>query len=174
MTPSKTGYDDLTYPDKMCSAEYATVSPSSIPSEGAPLYALTSRFSYRDERILRLRPHHVSCLPFLSFDSDNLNREFLQVLTEVKQRLTSDADLAVTVIQGVDDVCRACPSCIEGQCDSPHIKEEMVRRVDDFLLQDLEKSYGETLKVSQWRSVIADKWPYRLCRMCRWRAYCGL
>ena len=128
----------------------------------------------RHDKVLKLRPHHVSCLPFMSFDGDNVNREFLQVLTEVKQKLTSDLDLAVTVIQGADDVCRACPSCIQGQCDSPHIKEDMVRRLDDFILDDLGKSYGKTLKVSQWRSVIADKWPYHLCRMCRWRAYCGL
>jgi hypothetical protein len=174
MTTSKTGYDDLMHPDKMCGAEPTTVSPSSVPSEGSPLHVLASGFSDKNKGVLQLRPHHVCCIPFLSFDGDNLNREFLQVLTEVKQRLTSDADLAVTVIQGVDDVCRACPSCIESRCDSPHIKEEMVRRVDDFLLGDLGKSYGETLKVSQWRSVIADKWPYRLCRMCRWRAYCGL
>ena len=126
-----------------------------------------------DDRTLRLRPHHICCVPFLTFNADNLDKKFFQVLTKVKQTLTSELDLAVTAIEGADDVCRACPDCVNDRCDSPPIKEEMVRRLDAFLLDQLGKSYGDTLKVSQWQSVISEKWPYRLCRMCRWRAYCG-
>jgi hypothetical protein len=140
MTPSKTSYDDLTHPDKMCSAEYATVSPSSIPSEGYPLYALTSRFSNKNDGVPQLHPHHIFCLPFLTFDS-NLGPRFLQVLTSAKQTLTSQLDQEVTAVEGVDDVCRACPSYVKDRCDSPQIKEEMVKRVNDFLLSDLGKSY---------------------------------
>lgn len=127
-----------------------------------------------DDRILRLRPHHIFCLPFLSFDGANLDKKFFQVLTKVKQELTSELGLAVTAVEGVDDVCKACPSRIGDRCESTLIKEEMVRRLDAFLLKELGRSYGDTLEVAQWQSVISEKWPYGLCRMCRWRAYCGV
>lgn len=124
-------------------------------------------------KTLRLRPHHISCIPFLNFDGDRLDREFFQLLTKVKGLLTSDLDLTVTVVEGVDDVCQACPSRVGDRCESAPIKEDMVRRLDIFLLKNLGKSYGETLEVSQWRSVISQKWPYHLCRVCRWRTYCS-
>jgi len=121
---------------------------------------------------LRLRPHHIFCLPFLTFDS-NLDPRFLQVLTKMKRTLISEPDRMVTAIEGVDEICQACPSRIGDQCRSTFIKEEMVRRLDALLLRDVQKSYGETLKVGQWQSAIHQKWPYRLCRVCRWRTYCS-
>ncbi|RLC92333.1 MAG: hypothetical protein DRI39_08465 [Chloroflexi bacterium] len=128
----------------------------------------------RQARTLRLRPHHICCLPFLSFDGATLDERFRQVLTEVKEMLTAQPNVLVTAIEGVDEVCQACPSCINDRCESPPIKEDMVRKVDRFLLRDLRKSYGETLTVAEWQSVISQKWPYRLCRICRWREYCGI
>jgi len=123
--------------------------------------------------ILRLRPHHIFCLPFLTLDGDSIGRGFFEVLTKVKWQLMSQPTLMVTTIEGVDDICKACPSCVDGECDSTLIKEEKVRRLDALLLAELGKSYGDTLRVAQWQSVISKKWPYRLCRVCRWREYCG-
>ncbi len=125
------------------------------------------------DRTLRLRPHHICCIPFLSFDDDNLHPEFFEMLMETRRLLTSEPDLAVTVVRGVDDVCRLCPSCVSGRCDSPPIKEDKVRKLDTFLLKDLGVRYGETLTVGEWQSLISTKWPYRLCRICRWRSICG-
>jgi hypothetical protein len=127
----------------------------------------------RKVTILRLRPHHICCIPFLNFDGGNLDKRFFEVLTDTKQKLTSQPELTVIAVEGVDDVCHACPSCVDDRCASPTIEEEMVRKLDQFLLRDLRKSYGETLKVSQWQSLISEKWPYRLCRICRWREYCS-
>ena len=127
-----------------------------------------------EAQILRLRPHHICCIPFLNFDGGNLDRHFHEVLTQVKSQLTSQSNLSVTAVQGADDVCQACPSLVEDRCDSPQIKEDMVRKLDAFLLKEIGKTYGETLTVRQWQSVISQKWPYRLCRICRWREYCGV
>ena len=125
-----------------------------------------------ETRVLKLRPHHIFCLPFLNLN-DELDPNFFQLLMRIKQLLTSELDLDVTIIQGVDEICRTCPSCVGDRCESPSIKEEMVKKVDDFLLKDLGQCYGETLKVGRLQSLINENWPYRLCRACRWRAYCG-
>lgn len=129
--------------------------------------------SKNEPEILRLRPHHILCLPFIDLDSDHLDQEFYQTLTRIKQLLTSRPDLTVTFIEGVDEICRACPSCVGDRCDSLPVQEDMVRKIDEFLLKQIGKSYGEILVGEEWQSLISDNWPYRLCRACRWRGNCG-
>ena len=122
---------------------------------------------------LRLRPHHICCLPFIGLNSAQLDQTFYQALARTKELLTADAGAYVTAIDGVDDICRVCPSCVNDQCQSPPIQEDKVRRLDSFLLKELGGAYGDTLPVAEWRALISDRWPYRLCRFCRWRRHCG-
>jgi len=140
------------------------------------LYGVCRKFEMERQTradVIKLRPHHISCIPFLTFDGENLDREFFQLLTKVKHQLISEPDLVITAIEGVDVICRACPSCVDGECDSSLLKEEQVRRLDALLLWELGRSYGDTLSVAQWQSVVSSKWPYRICPICRWKSYCG-
>ena len=125
------------------------------------------------DRPLKLRPHHICCLPFLTLDGDNLDRSFFDTLISVQEALKSELGLYIETVEGPDYVCQACPSCIRGRCESPPIQEEKVRKLDRFLLRDLGMAYGQILTVEEWQSVISRKWPYRLCRICRWRHHCG-
>ena len=123
--------------------------------------------------VIFLRPHHISCLPFLTFDDDGADRAFLNLLTEVKSQLTSPGEVGVMAVEGPDLICQACPSCVDGWCESSLIQEDKVRRLDALLLRELGGSYGDVLCAGEWRTLVGRNWPYRVCRMCRWRFHCG-
>lgn len=123
---------------------------------------------------MHLRPHHILCLPFLSISPDYVGPDFYRKLSAVKDFLISDGSPEVTCVLGTDEVCRACPWRVGDRCESETIQEDMVRKLDRFLLKECGRSYGETLPVAEWREVVSRHWPYRVCRICRWRSYCGL
>ncbi len=122
---------------------------------------------------LKLRPHHIFCLPFIDLNGAQLDRTFYEALVRTKELLTADGDVLITAVHGVDDICRVCPSCVNDRCQSPPIQEDKVRRLDTFLLKELGGEYEEALPVAEWRSRISHGWPYKLCRFCRWGEHCG-
>ena len=130
--------------------------------------------SVRREVNLKLRAHHICCVPFLTYDASDRGTRYLQVGSRIKQTLSSEPDSIVMVIEGVDELCKVCPLCKGDRCESPLGNEEAVRKWDAVLLKELGLSFGEALKVRQWQSLIRKKQPFRLCQRCQWRKVCSI
>ena len=124
-------------------------------------------------KMLKLRAHHICCAPFIPPRSDR-GIKFSQIQNRIRQVLKSEPDSTLVVIEGVDELCKVCPLCIEERCESPEGNEEEVRKWDAILLKELGLSFGEALKVRQWQSLIRQKSPFRLCQRCKWRETCSV
>jgi hypothetical protein len=132
------------------------------------------KMNAQNEITLKLRAHHICCVPFLTHDFSDRGIEYLQVGNRIKQTLSSEPDSTIMVIEGADELCKVCPLCQEDRCQSPLGDEEAVRKWDAVLLKELGLSYGKALKVRQWQSLINKKRPFRLCQRCQWRKACSV
>ena len=114
-----------------------------------------------------------------SFDATNSFRSRSRVsgsndAAPARQALNSELDTTIVVIEGVDELCKACPLCKGDRCESPNGNEEQVRRWDAILLKELGLSFGEALKVRDLQSLLKKKAPFRLCYLCKWKESCTI
>ena len=123
---------------------------------------------------LPLRAHHICCLRFLKVTSEERGADYRQVSDKIKSTLLSQPESLVMVIEGVDELCRVCPQCSDGRCNSPRGDENEVRRWDAILLKELGLSFGVCLTSSQWQALIAQKAPFKLCKRCQWHKVCNV
>jgi hypothetical protein len=124
-----------------------------------------------DTRILKLRAHHICCSPYLSRRSER-GSGFPKIRSKIEKALSSEPDSIIMVIEGVDELCKACPLCKEDLCESPDGNEEKVRKWDSILLNELGISFNTAMKVSEWQSLTEEKWPFQICQKCKWRLTC--
>ena len=125
-----------------------------------------------DSAVMRLRAHHICCVPFWTGAVEGRGSRFEEVENAVRNVFLSAADRRVMVIEGTDELCRECPLCIGGRCTSPDGDEEAVRKWDAILLRELGIDFNTCLACSQWRELIEPKLPFKLCQRCRWQSRC--
>ena len=124
---------------------------------------------------LRLRPHHIMCEPFLVLETFNRGEAFNILANRIKESLESQADTLIEVIEGVDDLCQACPLCRDARCQSPDGDENAVRKWDAIVLKGMAISYGDRLTARHLLALIKQKAPLPLClTKCRWRNNCRM
>ena len=121
---------------------------------------------------MKLRVHHIYCVPFLKHISWERGDEFIQVANRIKQTMHGQAEEPVEVIWGVDELCQVCPMCKNDRCQSPEGDEEEIRKMDSIILKGLGVSVGTVLTVGEWRKLIEQKAPLEICRRCRARSIC--
>ncbi len=124
--------------------------------------------------MLQLRAHHLCCLQFWGLVFEERGVEFLQIEDKIKRTLRSQPDMAITVLEGVDELCRQCPLCVNERCSSQQGNEDEVRKWDAILLKELGVPYGTCLTASEWQALIKQKTPFKLCRKCQWRQVCSI
>lgn len=131
--------------------------------------------AHSDIGILKLRAHHICCLPFLTTDfSSERGAGYLRVRNKIKKTFRSEPDFTIMVIEGVDELCRECPLCKGNRCESQHGNENEVRKWDAILVKELGISFGDALIVREWQSLISEKTPFKLCQRCGWRESCSV
>ena len=123
---------------------------------------------------LKLRAHHICCYPFWIEEFEERGADFLAVENKIKHTLLSAPESWVMVIEGVDELCRVCPLCIDGYCKSPLGDEDEVRKWDAILLKESGVSLGTCLTSTEWRALIEQKTPFKLCRKCQWKKVCNV
>jgi hypothetical protein len=123
---------------------------------------------------MKLRAHHVCCYSFFTVSLADRGEKFRQATEDIKRALTSQPDLEVTVIEGVDELCKTCPLCENDRCQSPYGNEEEVRKWDAILLKELGISFGETLIAQEWQALIKKKSPFKLCYRCKYKSICSI
>lgn len=123
---------------------------------------------------MRLRAHHICCIRFWGAVDEERGSAFHQVDSKIKDTLLSLPEAEVTVIEGVDELCRVCPLCVDDRCSSPLGNEDEVRKWDATLLKELELPFGSCLPSAQWQALIDQKTPFKLCQKCQWKQICSV
>ncbi len=112
----------------------------------------------------KFRPHHILCERFLKLEFPDRGLEFQQVEQRLRDIIQTDEEVLLEVTEGVDELCRVCPNCLDNRCQSPQGNEEAVRKWDSIILKGLGMSYGEKRTSKQWRILVKQKAPLDFCR----------
>lgn len=122
---------------------------------------------------MRLRPHHILCVRYLTIDPPGRGDEFTDLCRRVRDLMTSDTDTVIEVTEGVDDLCGPCPYLGEGWCVSPFGDEVEVRKWDARVLMGLGLRYGLQMTTGALREIVRQKVPLEFClNRCPWRSIC--
>jgi hypothetical protein len=121
---------------------------------------------------MKLRAHHIYCVPFLKMNLSERGQDFVQVENKIRQTMCKESGEPVEVVWGVDELCQVCPLCRGNRCHSPNGDEEEVRKLDSIILKELGVSVGTALTVNEWRKIIKQKSPPDFCNRCRVRSFC--
>jgi hypothetical protein len=119
----------------------------------------------------RLRAHHLVCLRL--FRGQGYSPAFVENLEATLARARS---VGAIVVEGVDDVCVACPGLDGGRCAWAPDSDAEVRRLDALALRLLGCA---PLDVIDWAAIEADvlealpEWDTDACPSCEWRAVCS-
>lgn len=112
---------------------------------------------------MNLRPHHLLCIQ--KFTGHGYDAAFTARMSAVVSLLTEDPMTEVTVTQGCDDLCKACPYNRQGACTSL----EKVDFMDGAVLDTCGLSYGEKAPFA----ALAEKARERILEGERFREICG-
>jgi hypothetical protein len=119
----------------------------------------------------RLRAHHLICLRL--FRGQGYSATFVENLEATLARARSAGAI---VIEGVDDICSACPGLVDGRCAWAPGSDEEVRRLDALALRLLGRA---PLDAIDWTAIEGDvlealpEWDAGACPSCEWRAVCS-
>lgn len=121
--------------------------------------------------MISLRGHHLICLQF--FRGQGYDAGFLEKLAEVRRRALFEK---VEVVDGPDEVCRACPYLKEEQCTLPESSEAEIREMDRKALDILGLSLGSRLTWPEETQAALQagfaRWARHFCEACSWRPVC--
>ena len=120
---------------------------------------------------LSLRPHHALCAQF--FAGKGYSEAFVENMRAVLAAL-GGGETAVTLTDGCDVICAACPNNDGGMCAA----DEKVRGIDTRAAKAMGLRFGDTLP---WRDLCerAEREIIRpgklraVCRDCEWIGICG-
>ena len=120
---------------------------------------------------MKLRPHHLLCVQ--KYTGNGYDDAFAAGMDALIRRLTAHPDTAVTLVEGPDDLCAACPHRTGSRCSS----EEKVNRLDKGVLEACGLSAGETRSWSALarmaRERVLEKDTFeKVCRCCEWFQLC--
>ena len=125
-----------------------------------------------ETKVLKLRAHHICCIPFWDMVFGERGPDFLRVEASIKEIIRSKSKVTIRVIEGVDELCQECPLRAGERCNSPRGNEDKVRKWDTLLLKELDLPFGTRLTSAEWGALITPKIPFMLYRKCQWQTVC--
>ena len=120
---------------------------------------------------LRLRPHHLLCIP--RFTGHGYDAAFTAYLYDLAARLAAAPCTEVTLTTGCDNLCAVCPHNRHGVCASTEKTAEMDAAVLDAcgLSPGAVGTWAAFLALAQDRLLSNRKWR-EVCRRCQWYSLC--
>ena len=124
-----------------------------------------------EKKKILLRPHHALCAAF--FEGKGYDAAFVRHMQETLELLDRD-DPEVSLTDGCDELCSACPHRKNGQCET----DAKARGIDERAFTAMELKTGESLT---WRElsekakekVILSGKLKDVCRECEWIGICA-
>lgn len=120
---------------------------------------------------VRFRPHHLICLHF--FWGEGYSAAYVENLLGSLDRLEKETGI---IVEGLDDICAACPSRDDEACSSGAHDSE-IARIDRLALELTGLAPGERFFFPHLRDEmprIIDAWWREACELgCAWRSVCS-
>lgn len=118
---------------------------------------------------INLRPHHLLCIQ--KYTGHGYDENFTKHMDSTVKILYEKG--IVTLQEGCDDLCSACPNNVDGKCTSL----DKVRHMDESVLEACGLSYGDT---DEWMKLadIAKSRVFQtnefnnICHSCEWFELC--
>ena len=120
---------------------------------------------------MKLRPHHLLCIQ--KFTGHGYDAAFTVHMTAVCSQLFADPQTPVTLTDGCDDLCAACPHNVGGLCDSA----DKVSALDRAVLSRCAMHTGDA---AEWaalseitkRLILQTNIFNAICHDCQWYQLC--
>ena len=122
-----------------------------------------------DEASISLRAHHGLCLHF--FQGKGYSGAFVENMARKKAMLEQNPLVRLT--DQADEICRACPNNLSGQCESA----EKVRRYDREVLSRCGLTAGDVLPYRELtervrKTILLPGHREEICGDCQWTDLC--
>ncbi|MBR4573350.1 MAG: DUF1284 domain-containing protein [Lachnospiraceae bacterium] len=119
---------------------------------------------------MNIRPHHLLCVQ--NYVGYGYNDEFTHHMDQIVEALSADAE--VTIREGCDDICSACPHNIENTCRSLEKVDRMDNRIVDAcgLTYNARRTWKE-LKRLVGKRIFDDGRFDEICSSCQWYDLCA-
>ena len=121
--------------------------------------------------MIELRPHHLLCIQ--KFTCYGYDKAFTANMHEVVSLLKSKPETTVTLVEGGDRLCSACPNCIESYCRTA----DKVKLMDEKVLRFCDLAYGEIHSWKELAEKAADIFKSEafedICGDCEWFDLCS-
>lgn len=120
---------------------------------------------------MKIRPHHVLCAHF--FVGKGYSERFVAHMEQTLAELGRDG-AAVTLTDGCDELCSACPNNHGGVCET----ETKVRAIDGRAIAAMQLHFGDTAAWSDLcaraeRGILAQGLLREVCGDCEWIDLCA-
>lgn len=122
--------------------------------------------------MLKFRGHHLICLHF--FQGEGYSEEYVENLRNVLKR--ADKKEEIEVVEGPDDICRACPSLKEDRCNHKNGADLEISNLDNIATKFLNVAKGEKVTWSSIKDRIKlapKEWLTAFCEGCDWENVCN-
>lgn len=122
--------------------------------------------------MIRLRGHHLICLHFLR--GEGYSQEFVENLKDVVRRATEGKE--IEVVEGADDICRACPKLQEEKCTAEPGVDAEIREMDAEAAAYLGVGVGTKVLWQEVRAKVRTtpkEWLAAFCEGCEWEKVCA-
>ena len=122
-----------------------------------------------DKAIIPLRAHHGLCLHF--FQGKGYSGAFVENIAQKKAML--ERNPLVRLTDQADEICRACPNNLSGQCESA----EKVQRYDREVLSRCGLTPGDVLSYRELtervqETILLPDRREEICGDCQWTGLC--
>ncbi len=119
----------------------------------------------------KLRGHHLLCLHF--FKGEGYDKNFVDNLRKVLERTGIEE---VDIVEGGDEVCRACSYFKDNLCHYNNRPNEYeIKALDTLALELLNLKAGERISWSEIKSRLPEvfrNWKEGACFECHWLEVC--
>lgn len=122
--------------------------------------------------MIRLRGHHLICLHF--YRGEGYSREFVENLDDVIRRATEGEE--IEVVEGADDICRACPTLQGEKCVARPGVDIEIREMDAEATAYLGVEVGSKVFWQEMKSKVMampKEWLVAFCEGCDWEEVCA-
>ena len=120
--------------------------------------------------MFKLRPHHGICIGF--FQGKGYSKEFTEHMTDTIKYLEEN-NPQICVASSTDEICRACPNNINGQCNG----DEKVSAIDKRCLDAVNIKDSTIINYKDYKALIKEKIldkaiGINICKDCQWSHIC--
>jgi len=120
-----------------------------------------------------MRPHHLFCGRFYpKYFGEQRGKRYRELESSMIGAISYGNENEVEMVQGTDELCRACSDYRDGRCASPKGSEGEVRKWDAIIVKALGVPYGTIMKGSEWWELSEKIRPLAFCPRCSLRKDC--